>query len=505
MGPVFGIRADATAESPGPIRRASGRYAWWWFATGAALGCAGVVLAMLTAHSDGLLAGHDRLLGEILAWWMVWAVAVVCIRRAPRRTAVGLVIVVGVAMRVAALSSVAPLSDDLYRYAWDAKVQAAGIDPYRYAPSAPQLAGLRDSWLWPATADCAALNRPAGCTRINRPATHTIYPPLAEVWFTSVGTAGASRLHDLGWELAGMSVDLTVIAVLLVLLRRWGRDPRWAVVYAWSPLAVVEAVQNAHVDTLATLFVLIAVALARRRPGLAAVAVAAATLVKLYPVLVLPALLRRHPWRVATVVGLCGGAAYLPHVLAVGTGVLGYLPGYLQEEQYGDGSRYLLASAVGLHGAAASVAATAIIGGAMFWVARRTRRHDAQPDASMRVLLATALLVATPVQPWYGLSLAALAALAGQLRWLAVSLAAYPLYFAIIPAGPNSGASRLGQAVFAAAALVLLGAWWLDRQRVRPRGAGADLPRTQDGGRCSFRPRALRGWRTATGAPGWWR
>ena len=37
-------------------------------------------------------------------------------------------------------------------------------------------------------------------------------------------------------------------------------------------------------------------------------------------------------------------AGYLPHVLAVGVKVLGYLPGYLREENYDSGGRYLLAS-----------------------------------------------------------------------------------------------------------------------------------------------------------------
>lgn len=42
-----------------------------------------------------------------------------------------------VVIRLAALTPVAPSSDDLYRYAWDGRVQAAGIDPYRYPPAAP--------------------------------------------------------------------------------------------------------------------------------------------------------------------------------------------------------------------------------------------------------------------------------------------------------------------------------------------------------------------------------
>ena len=54
--------------------------------------------------------------------------------------------------------------DDVYRYVWDGKVQRAGVNPYRFAPDAPQLSALRDTdW-----------------ARINNRSLPTIYPPLAE-------------------------------------------------------------------------------------------------------------------------------------------------------------------------------------------------------------------------------------------------------------------------------------------------------------------------------------
>jgi SAM-dependent methyltransferase len=78
-------------------------------------------------------------------------------------------------------------SDDMYRYAWDGKVRAAGFSPYAYPPDAPQLAGLREPWLFPPRADPASRAggdgcpgwdlRPVSattCTRINRPTVHTV-------------------------------------------------------------------------------------------------------------------------------------------------------------------------------------------------------------------------------------------------------------------------------------------------------------------------------------------
>ncbi len=46
-------------------------------------------------------------------------------------------------------------------------------------------------------------------------------------------------------------------------------------------------------------------------------------------------------------------------------------------------------------------------------------------------MVGAAFLVATPVQPWYGVLLAALAVVAGRLEWLAVAAAAYPVYVSL--------------------------------------------------------------------------
>ena len=58
------------------------------------------------------------------------------------------------------------LSDDIYRYIWDGRVQATGINPYRYLPADDALAQLRDEKIYP------FINR--------RDSAHTMYPPVAE-------------------------------------------------------------------------------------------------------------------------------------------------------------------------------------------------------------------------------------------------------------------------------------------------------------------------------------
>ena len=440
----------------------------WTAATALAL-AGGTAMAWRTTQENSILGNHDRLLAEILLWWLLWAAAVACLQRVPGGRGLVLGLLGTVALRLAAITPVVPLSDDLYRYAWDGAVQASGTSPYRSPPDSPALADLRTDWLFPSAADCAELDRPPGCTIINRPEVRTVYPPVAQAWFLLGHSLQASALEDLGWQLFSLLADLATMVLLWRLLLARGRDPRWVAVYAWSPVAVLEAVQNGHVDALATVFVVAAVALAGKRPGWSGAALGAATMVKLYPALLLPVLLSRRPVRVVTAFLAVCVVSYVPHVLAVGVDVLGYLPGYLAEEDYGSGDRYLLLRPLGLTGtpgtAVAGVLGLAVLG----VVLRRLRTHDAADDALL--LLGAALLIATPVQPWYGLPLAALAALTGRPAWLAVPAAAYPAFFAVVPDGPSAGAARNGSLAFGAALLVLL---VLERRRTK--APAAELP-----------------------------
>lgn len=417
---------------------------------------AATFLAWRTTQEMSILGNHERLLVEILLWWLAWAVAVACLRRVPPRRVLLLVVLGAVALRLAAITAVVPLSDDLYRYAWDGRVQASGTDPYRYPPTAPELAGLRDEWLFPDDAECERRGKEPGCTIINRPSVRTIYPPVAQAWFVTGHALGASQLEDLGWQLLALLADVATMLLLWRLLLRLERDPRWVAVYAWSPVAVLEAVQNGHVDGLATPFVLAAVGLAGRRPGWSGAALGAATMVKLYPALLLPVLLGRRPVRVVTAFAAVCVVSYVPHLLAVGWDVLGYLPGYLQEEDYDSGDRFLLLRPLGLTGSSGTAVAALIGLGVALVVLRRVRRRPEDVSREALLLLGSALLVATPVQPWYGLPIAALAALAVRPVWLAIPLAAYPTFFAVVPAGPSEGAARLGSACFAAALVAIV-------------------------------------------------
>ena len=72
--------------------------------------------------------------------------------------------------------SPATLSDDIFRYVWDGRVQLADINPYLYAPSAPEVEHLRDALYH----------------SINHAAIPTIYPPLAQLFFRAICVLSAT-------------------------------------------------------------------------------------------------------------------------------------------------------------------------------------------------------------------------------------------------------------------------------------------------------------------------
>ncbi len=457
---------DPVAGPSPPARLAAG------FALAAVVG---VVLCLTLVTGEPLRNGRWGLLVRLAAWGVAWGVGVACALRLPRRFAIPAVFVAAVVLRLAALAGQPILSDDLFRYSWDGRVQNSGVDPYRHPPESAELVELREGWLWPDAAGCASLQRPEGCTRINRPSVLTIYPPVAQAWFTVVDrVAGVGGQHKV-WQVAGLLGDVALVGALPIVLRAWKRDERWSALYALSPVAVVEVVNNGHVDGLAALFVVLALlAVARRRPGWAGALVGAATMVKLYPAvlgLAFVAVLARDVRRRASIGRFVGAAAavvvvgYLPHVAAVGLRVVGYLPGYLREERYDEGGRYLLAGLLGLPaGVTAALAAAAVVAVAG-WV---LVRHPPAPQGCAAILGAL-LLAVTPVQPWYAVTLLAVATVAAAPMWSAVAIAGYPYFFAVILDSPHAvaiGRVSYGLALVVVALLARSGAQHRRRSRM---------------------------------------
>lgn len=372
------------------------------------LGALGAALVGLTALGLALVAGRPagnpgtgRTLAvvavQLAAGAVYLAAAALVLRRGLPRRAVWVVLAAATAMRALLAPIAPPLSSDLYRYVWDGRVQAAGINPYRFVPADPRLAFLRDGTVFP---------------RINRARTApTIYPPMAELVFAAAGRIAPGVG---GMKAVMLGADLLTIGALLALLRQAERPAAQVLLYAWAPLPVWEFAGNGHVDALAAALVTLALLVAARsRRGLTGMLLAAATLVKFLPAAIAPAFWRRWDLRLVAAFVATVALLYVPY-LGVGARVFGFLPGYATQEGLLSGRGVflldLLRLAVPLPGWAgpAYAAALALV---LLTLALRFGFGPALPAAPpdrVRVLArqaamlgAVALVGVSPHYPWY--------------------------------------------------------------------------------------------------------
>jgi hypothetical protein len=335
--------------------------------------------------------------------------------RAPPERALWLILGLAIVLRAYVLLFDPLLSSDIYRYVWDGRVQAAGINPYRYFPADEAVAFLRDGTIFP---------------HINRADTAvTVYPPVAQFFFLIVTRIGESvtvmRLALLGCE----AVTVTMIALLL---RRMNRPVTRVTAYLWHPLPLWEVANSGHVDALMVALMLLGLWIALAGHALrGAVLVAFSVLVKPYVAPVLAGIWRPRDLKMPLVVIATVALCYFPY-LSVGWGVFGFLTkGYLTEEGISAGYELwplsLWRLVFGEHrGDVVGYAVLAVL--VLLFkglsVARSPDRTIASSLADINMLLLLILMFLSPNYPWYFLVITPFTALCGTLPNWVVSIGA---------------------------------------------------------------------------------
>jgi hypothetical protein len=450
----------------------------------AALAVLALMVALLVRPS--LDPARIRPLPFLVGAWIAFLAAAWLLRKVPLRGSVPLILLGGIVIQLAAVSAPPEQSNDLYRYIWDGQVQAAGIDPYAYVPAARQLDGIRNDFLWYKGAEYCVTKSYVrrhpdadlthGCTRINRPTVPTIYPPVAEAYFLGVHYLPDATKSTIPIQSSTAGFAVLTTGLLLLALRRLGRDIRMAALWSWCPTVALEAGNSAHVDVVAvaiTLVALMLLATARgtRRTVAGGILLGLAIATKMTPVLTGPAVLRRRWVLVLSSSASAFLLVYIPHVVAVGSKVVGFLPGYLQQEGYDNGTRFgiidLFASGK------ASIAIAVVI---LAVVALAVLRY-ADPDQPWRgavVMTAAALAVTTPSYQWYALLLVMLVALDGRPEWLAFAAGGY--YVAEPQMGRLTLPGNYHAAVGYGVPVLIAFGGWLVRRHLARRAAAPGRP-----------------------------
>ena len=383
------------------------------------------------------------------------------------------ILLVAALLRLILLPLPPTLSDDLVRYVWDGRVVAAGENPYRWAPEAPELTPLRDE-RW---------------RRMPHKEVPTVYPPVALGAFSIAATTP--------WPLGAIKILLVLAdlltCLLLVRLADLRNLPRHrTLLYAWNPLVVLEVAGMGHVDALAVAGAVAAVTLLaapRPRPAAAGVAAAAGILAKLGPLAALP-LWTRHASRPVRFLAVAGGLTavlVLPVLVSVGgvpPGLVTYgvdweFNGPLYEPLWrvldAAGAADLAARALDAYKEATEqwtrwnflypwfypqFFAKVLLGLLALGVVARSV-FEADLVAGTRRLFGGLLLLAATVYPWYLLWVLPWAALTGSVAWIVLSASILWSYV------PQHTGMELFPGWFLLVWLPFWGAWLIQQARRR--------------------------------------
>ena len=415
---------------------------WGWAAVGLILiAIHAGLLALSPRFAYGVLPVLERPTGRIVALLMgagaTYLMAIWWLKppAQPGRAWWGWMILVGAAMRALMFPSTPILETDYFRYLWDGAVVAHGHNPYAYSPQA-----VLDGH---APAELVELGNASGLVlrRVNQPHLTTIYPPTAQAAF-------ALSYRLLPWRIEGLRLtfllfDLATFGLLIGLLWQLERPWSWSLVYWWNPLLVKEGVNAAHMEMILLPLLVAAVWLAvRRRHVAGAMALALAVGAKLWPVLLLPALLRQQnrAWRQ---MGWCTFVFSAAAIVIVApmlltrfdreAGVVAYAATWQVNASLYQGVLWAAGRIASQNPqAAARIAVALVLLGWTGWLCRRPAA-DGPAVGERSLWIIAGLFLLSPTQyPWYWLWLLPLLALRPSPALLVLT-ATLPLYYLRFP------------------------------------------------------------------------
>lgn len=217
-------------------------------------------------------------------------------------------IAVGLLFRVILLFSIPVLSDDFYRFIWDGRVLAYGLNPFSSIPTE--------------TIDPKFID-PGGhlLPLLNSPNYYSIYPPLLQYFF---GASSLIAQENIWANVLTMKVfiflsELGTLFLLPKLLERLKLDKRLVALYALCPLPIVELVGNVHFEAFMLFFLVAALLyLTKNKWKTSALFFGLAVGAKLLPLMFLPFFIRRLGWKKSILYGL----------IVAGTNAILFMPFY---------------------------------------------------------------------------------------------------------------------------------------------------------------------------------
>ena len=367
----------------------------------------------------------------------------------------GLIILAGVAFRLALWPLSPTLSDDPFRYRWEGKLQAAGGNPYAARPNDARWSDLRDSTF----------------PRVTGKDFKAVYGPLTElVELISYRVASALEsdpVRQVFWfKLPYALCDLAVLMLLPALLINRGFSAERVLIYAWSPLPVIAFWATGHNDSLVILLLTLAfLGAAKDRWTWAFAALSFATAAKIWPLMLFPLFigwrgyrpLRWYQWWVAMPILFALAWPYRTNVDENLRFMSGFVGGWRNNDSLFGIILWLTKDLY-----RAKKVAFAIIAAGIAFVTLRNRT----PERGALAVIALMLMVSANCHPWYLtwiLPLLTLFPVPALLLWTALVPIAYAAVISWSTLGEWNGSTELRWLEYAPVYALLAGSWIMGR------------------------------------------
>ncbi|MGH9452427.1 MAG: glycosyltransferase 87 family protein [Terriglobia bacterium] len=350
-----------------------------WISTASILVLGTVMIAILSAwrywDRDNLLATHvPEFIASMLVAGVLYLAAVYVVENFdPGPLALGAILGGAVVFRVMLLPLGPSISEDIYRYQWEGRVERQLLNPYTVFPGIPKLSKLEDP------------SHPITTGRFTR----TAYPPLSEILLAFVRSIpGYKRLFT--------GFDLASIAIILLILNRMGQSLCRVLIYAWNPTVIVAFALCGHHDSLAVFALLLAnYLIIKQKPLLANIFLALSIVSKFFAAILVPVFLRRtrwaYGWAIAGVVVVC----YLPFAGA-GWRLLGGISDYAKGWEGNDSLFRVLHFVIPTKNLAEVTAGLLVLA-----LAGYATRKNMPPLRASLLLISAMLLLSPNAFPWY--------------------------------------------------------------------------------------------------------
>lgn len=216
------------------------------------------------------------------------------------------VIFIGVFFRLILLFSVPALSDDFYRFIWDGRLLANGINPYTILPadfinSIDYQNNVENNLIF---------------SRLNSPNYYTVYPPLNQLIFATSATLSKGNLFGNVIALR-IFILLAEISLLFMLIKNKYSDK--FNLYSFNPLIIIELTGNLHFEGVVMCFLVLALFMGvkdRKSLVFSSFLFACAVCVKMLPLIFIPLIIKQLGWKkgifYASMVGVFTALFFLP-------------------------------------------------------------------------------------------------------------------------------------------------------------------------------------------------